>query len=401
MILGRYLPEKSAGIENYSHFLAKKLMQNGHTVEVCILESEQKDIYIYEGIKVIPLIEGFKSFQKLLQENQYDICHFQEYSAFGGIELFWFLEAGKYSEKIFFTFHLPYFTCYKNDFRYKGIEDCNTFSISQRCVECIVATKLRYKKNSKLPVWNWAVDALTPLAEKSSEIKLLHTRINERAEFLSQLLDACTHVFIYADWFLKILNDNGYNNLSLKKIPYVTNSNLEAKNKLSTLNRKRILFVGRIEKQKGLHLLCKAMNLISTEKIQLDVFGNVVDEKYFGKCLTEYNFNFKGTVPLKDLLEILNNYDFLVMPSVFTEMYSMMIKDAFNFQLPVIASSAKGNADAINEGKNGFLFNYEVPQDLARVIDKAYHLLENNWVPQFDNADNYENDLKDILSYYN
>jgi glycosyltransferase involved in cell wall biosynthesis len=337
----------------------------------------------------------------LLQENQYDICHFQEYSAFGGIELFWFLEAGKYGKKIFFTFHLPYFTCYKNDFRYKGIEDCNTFSISKRCVECIVATKLRYKKNSKLPVWNWAVDALTPLAEKSSEIKLLHTRINERAEFLSQLLDACTHVFIYADWFLKILNDNGYNNLSLKKIPYVTNSNLEAKNKLSTLNRKRILFVGRIEKQKGLDLLCKAMNLISTEKIQLDVFGNVVDEKYFGNCLTEYNFNFKGTVPLKDLLEILNNYDFLIMPSVFTEMYSMIIKDAFNFKLPVIASAAKGNVDAINEGKNGFLFNYEEPQDLARVIDKAYHLLENNWVPQFDNADNYENDLKDILSYYN
>ena len=400
LILGRYLPGKSAGIENYSHFLAKKLVQAGHTVEVCIIESPENDIYIYEGIKVIPLVAGFKSFRELLQENQYNICHFQEYSGVNGIDFFWFLEAKKYCNKVFFTFHLPYFTCYKNDFRYRGLEDCNTFSISQRCVECIIATNLSYTKKSILPLWNLAIDAITPLVEQSNQIKSLRTRIEGRKEYLSELLDNCTHVFIYADWFLKILNDNGCNNLSLKKIPYVTDSTLKQVAPVTNFIKNRILFVGRIERQKGLHLLCKAMNSISTENIELDVFGNIVDENYYKACTNKYSFNFKGTLPLEELLGILKDYDFLIMPSVFTEMYSMMIKDAFHYQLPVIGSAAKGNVDAINEGKNGFIFSYDDHHDLARVIDKAYSLKINGWLPEFDKNVSQQDDLNEILSYY-
>jgi glycosyltransferase involved in cell wall biosynthesis len=88
------------------------------------------------------------------------------------------------------------------------------------------------------------------------------------------------------------------------------------------------------------------------------------------------------------------------MPSVFTEMNSMMIKDAFNYNLPVIASAAKGNLDVIREGKNGFIFNYDDHKDLARVIDEAYNLKKKGWHPEFETYNSAENDWKQILSYY-
>jgi glycosyltransferase involved in cell wall biosynthesis len=401
MVLGRYLPYKNAGIENYTHTLVKLLISHNHEVQIAVVESESEKRYLYEDVSVIPLKNGYKGFTHLVNDERFDICHFQEYSGPNGINLKWFQTAKDNCSKVFFTFHLPYLTCYKHDFRYNGVEDCNNFSSPSRCVKCIIATKLDYKKTPGFSIRNFSINLLTPLIERSPNINRLRNRIVQRKFELNELINICDNIFIYADWFKKILNDNGYNSSGIVKIPYVTNGSMKndfADTESSGIKSK-IVFVGRIEKQKGLLLLCKAMNLLKT-KIELDVFGNVVDDAYNEKCKSEYGYNFKGTLPLKDLLNLLDQYDFLVMPSVFTEMYSMMIKDAFKNKLPVIASSAKGNWDAIREGKNGFIFNYDDHKDLARVIDKSYHLKQNGWQPEFETDNSTENTWNEILSYY-
>ena len=401
MVLGRYLPFKNAGIENYTHTLVEHLIKDKHTVKVAVVESESEKAYLYEGVWVVPLKNGLNSFAELVNEEKFDICHFQEYSGTNGINLAWFRVAKKNCNKVYFTFHLPYLTCYKNDFRYKGIEDCNDFSSPARCVKCIIATKLGYKKTSDFSIRNFIINLLTPLVEKSPDINRLKDRIVQRKFELSELISICDNIFVYASWFKKILADNGFTSSAIVRIPYVTNQSFKSEivNSDSLAIKNKIVFVGRIEKQKGLLLLCKAMNSIN-ENIELDVFGNIVDESYNQKCISEYSYNFKGTLPLKDLLNLLDQYDFLVMPSVFTEMSSMMIKDAFQYHLPVIASSAKGNVDVIMVGKNGFIFEYNDYKDLARVIDEAYGLKQNNWHPLFEATDSRERDLGQILSYY-
>ena len=378
-------------------------MAQKHEVQIAVLESESGKSYLYEGVPVIPLKNGYNGFTHLVDEKKFDICHFQEYSGDNGINVSWLRAAKTNCGKVFFTFHLPYLTCYKHDFRYNGVEDCNNFSSPSRCVKCIIATKLDYKKTPGFSIRNFSINLLTPLIERSPDLNRLRNRIIQRKFELNELIHICDNIFIYADWFKKILNDNGYNSSGIVKIPYVTNGSM--KNDFADAEssgiKNKIVFVGRIEKQKGLLLLCKAMNLIKTKiKIELDVFGNVVDEAYNEKCRSEYGYSFKGTLPLKDLLNLLDQYDFLVMPSVFTEMYSMMIKDAFKNKLPVIASAAKGNRDVIREGKNGFIFNYDDFRDLARVIDKSYHLKQNGWQPEFETDTSFESDLQEILSYY-
>lgn len=400
MVLGKYLPGKTAGIENYSHFLATLLLENNHQVDAAILSSAGMEPYAYEGVRVIPLKDGFDSFVSLLQEQHYDICHFQEYSGENGIHINWFTTAKQFCKKVFFTFHLPYLTCYKNDFRYFGIEDCNNFSSPERCIKCIIATKMNYKKSSGWNLHNTVIQLITPLIKRANTINQLRSRIQLRKNELEKLVETCDQVFIYADWFKQILNDNDYTSSSIKKIPYITKTALEIKEEKESAIKKKLLFVGRIEKQKGLHLLCKAMNLIDTRSVQLDVFGNKIDEEYFKNCEREYSFNFRGTLPLPELLQLLPDYDFLILPSMFTEMSSMIVKDAFKNHLPVIASAAKGNVEIIKEGMNGFIFEYDNYNDLARKIDSSYQLLSKGWQPSFSNEYNNEKDIQEIISFY-
>lgn len=398
LVLTRYLPEKNAGIENYCHHLSKLLNQSGQRVNVAILESTKMTRYTYEEISIIPLEKGLSSFSTLVQENTYDICHFQEYSGEKGIHIGWFKIAKLYCKKVFFTFHLPYLTCYKNDFRHYGIEDCSTFTSVERCLKCIVATKLNYQNPSSYNAQHSIIQGLTPLLLKTGILNNLKHRIQKRQDDLGELLSICNKVFLIANWFKELLIYNGYTSSSLVCIPAITKRNFYSRTNISI--KKKILFIGRIEYQKGLLLLCKAMKMLSINDLELDVFGDKVDKVYFTTCLNQYQFNYGGTLPHPELLKLLPDYDFLILPSLFTEMYPLVIQEAFGAELPVIASAAKGNIDVISEGKNGFVFDYDDDKELARVIDKAYSLKQNGWQPEFETMDFSENNANEILSYY-
>lgn len=398
LVTGNYLPGKNGGIENYSHWLATLLLQSHFEVEVAALNVNETEDYFYDGVKVNYLKGNFSVFESLLEKGNFDICHFHEYSEYGGIEIPWFKKAKEHTKKVFFTFHLPYFTCYKGDFRYKGVEDCDIFSDSKRCTECVIADKTGYQKSGKSEMYLSIVSGMMAMAGKKRE---LEKRIIEKYQKLNELISICDNIFIYADWFKNILSGNGYNDRVIKKIPYKTKTNIQEPDEKPDLSIKnKLLFVGRIQYQKGLHLLCKAMNDIASKDVQLDVYGNIIDQKYFENCLKKYSFNFKGTTGYHHLLSILNEYDFLVLPSVFTEMFSLIIKDAFYEKLPVIASSAKGNKDAIVDGINGFLFEYDNVDNLAATIDRAYRSKEEGWIPKFFEPVNPEKDIEEIVSYY-
>lgn len=390
------MPGRNGGIENYTHWLAKLLLKKNFEVEIATLYARETGDYIYEGIKVNDLKNAFDNFELLLKNGHFDICHFHEYSEYGGIEIPWFKKAKDYCKKVFFTFHLPYLTCYKLDFRYKGIDDCNTFSNPKRCTECVIADKIHFKKHHSDVLLNFTEGIMKISGLK----KKLKAGIISKHENLNQLVSICDQLFIYADWFKNIMAENEYNQSSIKKIPYKSKTQIPASGIVEKQIKNRMLFVGRIQHQKGLHLLSKAMNLLTTRGIQLDVYGNMVDQHYYDQCLQNFRFNFKGTTTHLQLLKILKQYDFLVLPSVFTEMYSMIIKDAFYEQLPVIASMAKGNRDAIQDGVNGFLFEYDNARDLAATMDKAYDLKKKGWQPVFTYPENPERDIEEIISYY-
>jgi glycosyltransferase involved in cell wall biosynthesis len=398
LVTGTYLPIKNGGIENYTHQLALLLFQNQSEVEIAGLNTGSSQEYFYEGVKVNNLKGSFESFEGLLEKGDFDICHFHEYSAYGGIEIHWLKKAKEYCRKVFFTFHLPYLTCYKNDFRYKGITDCNHFTNPEKCTACIIVDRLNDKKWGKSETVIKIIETVLSISGRSEKLK---TKVIENNRLLTELLATCDEVFIIANWFKKLLEDNGYNSDKIKLIP--NNLNPIISNNSTSLTKpqkNKMVFAGRIQHQKGLHLLCEAMQKINTRGIEIDVYGNKTDEEYFRTCQAKYPFVYKGIIERKELLTLLPDYDFMVLPSVFTEMYPMVIQEAFNSGLPVIASAAKGNVNVIKDSENGFLFEYANAKDLALTIDKAYYLKQEGWKPSFTYPDDSEKDVAEILSYY-
>ncbi|MGN6194469.1 MAG: glycosyltransferase [Ginsengibacter sp.] len=399
-VSGKYLPYKIGGIENYSHILGKALRQNGHSVDVAILDREKVEDYRFEETNVFALQAEVEIFTTLLKKKEYDICHFHEYHGPRGINIAWLKVAKLYCQKVFFTFHLPYLTCYKNDFRYKGLEDCDNFSDTERCIKCILASRLKYKPDYHSNLYNSGVNFLISATQKASKVKELGIRIQSGKDDLNELINMCDQIFIYGKWFKNTLIKNGFSSPKLKLIPHVINSANEANKEKNGNIKGKILFAGRVERQKGLHLLCKAMNLLLRKDIQLDVAGNIEDGRYFKFCSKAYSFNYLGALPHDELLSSLTNYDFLILPSVFTEMYSLVLREAFQKKLPVIGSAAKGNVDVIVNNKNGFIFKYNNFKDLAITIDKAYKLLKTGWLPVIETDIFNEIYLQEILSYY-
>jgi glycosyltransferase involved in cell wall biosynthesis len=75
-----------------------------------------------------------------------------------------------------------------------------------------------------------------------------------------------------------------------------------------------------------------------------------------------------------DVREPYSNVDVLVVPSICYESFSLVIREAFITQTPVIASDIGALTEAVQDGKTGLLFQSGNPDDL---YEKIRSIIEN------------------------
>ncbi|NLT52191.1 MAG: glycosyltransferase family 4 protein [Ignavibacteria bacterium] len=169
---------------------------------------------------------------------------------------------------------------------------------------------------------------------------------------------------------------------------------------------KKILFVGRISPEKGVHTLLSAFNKVAKERpdVHLDLAGAIKtapkeyiisldsnqyvknldkfynQESYFDKLnAILYNFAKEKVVfhqhldyeKLKDLYE---QADLLVNPSL-SESFGMAVIEANSYGVPVIVTKTGGMIELVNDGFNGYKVNPDDPEALASMI---IYLLNND-----------------------
>lgn len=138
-----------------------------------------------------------------------------------------------------------------------------------------------------------------------------------------------------------------------------------------------ILYVGRLEPEKGLPLLFQALRQLSTP-CQLLIAGE-------GSRRTEYEglvshlgltsqVQFLGWLQPSQLEQVYRQTHCLVLPSLWPEPFGMVGIDAFGYARPVIAFNVGGISDWLKDGNNGFLVP---PQDTAQLTDRLQTLLTN------------------------
>lgn len=136
-----------------------------------------------------------------------------------------------------------------------------------------------------------------------------------------------------------------------------------------------VLFLGRLDAVKGLRTLLDAWQGIRGTPLKIIGDGPLraeLEEKKREYGLSEVEF--VGQLPFEICMEWLRHARFLVMPSIWFEMFPLTIREAFACGKAVLASKLGSMAELVTDGKTGLLFNPGDSQDLAK---KARWMLEN------------------------
>lgn len=140
-----------------------------------------------------------------------------------------------------------------------------------------------------------------------------------------------------------------------------------------------LLFVGRLEKQKSLDTLLKAIQILSKQKIDNSFHLNLVGEGTLRKKLEFLSkeleidklVTFHGVQKKVDYFYGFS--DIFILPSIW-EGFGIVILEAFSYKVPVIASNIEGPAELIKDNYNGFLFT---PLDYKELANKILELILN------------------------
>lgn len=136
------------------------------------------------------------------------------------------------------------------------------------------------------------------------------------------------------------------------------------------LDEKLILFAGRLEDQKGLHILIKAFRILlnETTDIRLLIAGNGDYDNYMSQCKDIWSkITFTGMLNAEKLADVYSIADVGVAPSLY-EPFGYVIIEMMQHYLPVITTNIDGPNEIIDDGINGLKVNVFFDEDGERSI---------------------------------
>jgi glycosyltransferase involved in cell wall biosynthesis len=161
---------------------------------------------------------------------------------------------------------------------------------------------------------------------------------------------------------------------------------------------KKLLFVGRVSPEKGVHILLEAFQIVAQHYPQVELSivgpeimlskefivklednGNVADlSKFYASDYTADlkrqipshlldSIHFRGERSREALLVDYGNADILINPSL-SEAFGMSLVEAMAMEIPVIGAAVGGMTDVIADEKTGLLVSANHPKALADAI---------------------------------
>lgn len=131
----------------------------------------------------------------------------------------------------------------------------------------------------------------------------------------------------------------------------------------------RIGYLGRVEANKGIHVLLEAVGGLVPGSFSLSIAGHA-DSRYLDELRSRYpivGVTFLGVVA--GSMDLLANIDVLVVPSFVPETFGLSAAEALAAGLPVIASNRGALPEMVTHGKNGFLFDPDDPARLRAILE--------------------------------
>jgi 1,2-diacylglycerol 3-alpha-glucosyltransferase len=138
-----------------------------------------------------------------------------------------------------------------------------------------------------------------------------------------------------------------------------------------SLNRTVLLYVGRVDREKGIDDIVDAAEMLSNEPIQFAIAGkgmyrDVLMEQVGNRGLGHVVV-FPGYVSSEDLPLLMNSCDAFIMPSA-QELQSIATLEAMSCAKPVLAANARALPELVEHGVNGYLFKPFNAASIAGIV---------------------------------
>jgi glycosyltransferase involved in cell wall biosynthesis len=128
------------------------------------------------------------------------------------------------------------------------------------------------------------------------------------------------------------------------------------------------LYYGRISEEKG---ILELLDVFMENNLQLVIVGKgALDENVNEKIKSSKNISFLGPKYDEDLFNIVKRAKYVIQPSKGFENCPMTVIEAFSLGVPVIGPNHSGFKDLIQDGKTGYLINFNNKSEtISRILE--------------------------------
>lgn len=184
-------------------------------------------------------------------------------------------------------------------------------------------------------------------------------------------LDTLTAVSDAAADYVKTLSDETIqiipNGIDLEKF--------KQQKPLPTSDNKNIVFVGRLERRKGIAYLLDAFELLQRQhddSLTLHIAGAGPDErrlKRYSQELDLVNVQFHGYISEQDKIELMRNATVFCSPAPYGESFGIVLLEAMALGTPLVAADNPGYASVMKDRGSISIVNPKNAQTLANRLD--------------------------------
>jgi glycosyltransferase involved in cell wall biosynthesis len=186
---------------------------------------------------------------------------------------------------------------------------------------------------------------------------------------------------------------------------FLTEEKNSSVNCLINRPRNRFAFFGQLIDNKGLRVLFNAVQQLRTDGIDSftvdiyganlhfaseefrNVFNTFIDNEKKRNDSRLSRVRFCGSYEVSDLDRLMQEVDWVVVPSTWWEIFGMVVSEAFLYGKPVICSNIGGLAERVRDNIDGLHFTVRSSRSLADVMERAmsedglWERLHHNIVP--------------------
>jgi glycosyltransferase involved in cell wall biosynthesis len=138
--------------------------------------------------------------------------------------------------------------------------------------------------------------------------------------------------------------------------------------------RLALAFLGAVLPHKGLRRLLEALARARLDAVDLTVFGPVGDQDFARDLCRSaaevegLRFRLYGEYQPEEIPALLQDVDCVVVPSQWPETFCLVAREALARGIPVAVSRLGALPDAVEHGRNGFVFDHDRPEQLAELL---------------------------------